>query len=166
MKNRCYGLVMSTAFLGAVLAQVYVPWPDWRLYLMECAFFAFCLSIDAINRRAGFANALGHTAAALVLAPLVIPRWYAHRPLKPHEWRKGGADANFYLAFGILTVFFTGISAASNFVTFGPERGFELIVNSGFAVAGTALVLSLLARQDRVSERGPSPAANAEKADQ
>jgi hypothetical protein len=165
MKNHCYGLVMSTAFLGAVLAQVYVPWPDCRLYILECGFLALCLSIDAIQRRAGFASALGHAAAALVLAPLVMARWYAHRPLKPGEWRKGGADANFFFAFGILTVFFTGVSAASNFLTFGPEQGFELIINSGFSVAGTAFVLAMLARQERVFERGPNSAGNVEKAD-
>src|SRR5262249_34962802 len=150
---------------GAIVAQVYIPWPDWHVYMAECGILALWLSLDAIQRRASFGSALVHTAGALILAPLVIPRWYANRPLKVGEWRKGGADANFFLAFGILTVVFTGVSAASNFLAFGPERGFELIINSGFSVAGTALVLSLLARQERVFERGPNSASNAKKAE-
>ena len=166
MLNRCYGLVMSTAFLGALLAQVYVPLPDWHIYFVESSIFAAWLLVDAAARRAKFTSALTHALAAFILAPLVVARWYACRPLRPGEWRKGGMDANFFTAFGVMTVIFTGVSASCNFLNFGPDRGFELIINSGFSVAGTALVMAMMVRQERVFEKGPnSLSSNAEEAE-
>jgi hypothetical protein len=165
MMNRCFGLVMSTAFLAGLLAQVYVPFPDWHVYLVECAVFATWLICDAAMRRAKVGTALTYAAMALLLAPLAIPRWYANRPLRPGEWRKGGSEANFFTAFGVMTLIFTGVSAAVNFINFGPEKGFELIINSGFAVAGIALVMSLIARKERVFEKGPNRIPGAEEAE-
>jgi hypothetical protein len=113
-------------------------------------------------------NTLGWAAAALVLAPIVVPRWYANRPLKSGETRKGGVDANFFTAFGIITVLYTGVSAACNFLAYGPDRGFELIINAGFAVAGTGLVLGLAAKQEKIMEKGPaaSPALVRQKVEE
>jgi hypothetical protein len=155
MLTRLYGLLICTAFLGGLAAQVYVPKPDGHLYLIECSIFAAWLVSDAISRRAKFTPTLVHALAAILLAPLVIPRWYAHRPLQPNEWRKGGIDSNFFTAFGVMTVIFTGVSAACNFLNFGPEHGFELIINAGFSVAGVALLLGLVSRKEAVFERGP-----------
>ena len=155
MLNRCYGLVMMLAFVGALLSQVYIPFPDVNIYFLESGVLAAWLVADAIERRAKFTTTLGWTLAALLMAPVIIPRWYANRPLKAGECRKGGVDANYFTAFGIITLLYTGVSAACNFLAFGPDRGFELIINSGFAVAGTGLVLGLACRQDKVTEMGP-----------
>jgi hypothetical protein len=162
MLNRVYGLVMVLAFMGALLSQVFVPFPDINIYFLESGLLAAWLVSDAWERKAKATNAFGWAAAALVLAPIVVPRWYANRPLKAGETRKGGSDSNFYTAFGILTVLFTGVSAACNFLAFGPDRGFELIINSGFAVAGMGLVLGLAAKQDKVTEKGPALVARQE----
>jgi hypothetical protein len=156
MLNRCYGLVMATAFLGGLMAQVYVPLPDWHMYFLECAIFAAALLVDAAFRRTRISSALLYFCGSLVLAPIVVARWYANRPLRPGEWRKGGSEANFFTAFGIITIFFTGVSAACNLLNFGSEHGFELIINSGFAVAGVAIITSLMARKERVFEKGPN----------
>ncbi len=155
MLNRCYGLVMMLAFVGALLSQVYIPFPDVNIYFLESGVLAAWLVADAIERRAKFTTTLGWTLAALLMAPVIVPRWYANRPLKAGECRKGGVDANYFTAFGIITLLYTGVSAACNFLAFGPDRGFELIINSGFAVAGTGLVLGLACRQDKVTEMGP-----------
>lgn len=156
MSNRCYGMVMTLAFLGALLSQVYVPFPDTNIYFLVSGILAAWMVSDAIERKAKFSTIMGWMFAALVLAPIVIPRWYANRPLKAGEWRKGGVDANFFTAFGIITLLYTGVSAACNFLAFGPDRGFELIINSGFAVAGTGLVLGLAAKQEKITEKGPA----------
>jgi hypothetical protein len=148
-------MVMVLAFMGALLSQVFIPFPDINIYFLESGLLAAWLVSDAWERKAKAKNAFGWAAAALVLAPIVVPRWYANRPLKAGETRKGGSDSNFYTAFGIVTVLFTGVSAACNFLAFGPDRGFELIINSGFAVAGLGLVLGLAAKQDKVTEKGP-----------
>jgi hypothetical protein len=166
MLNRCYGTMMALAFIGALLSQVYIPFPDVNIYFLESALLAAWLVSDALERRAKVLSSLGWAAAALVLAPIVIPRWYANRPLKSNETRKGGVDSNFYTAFGIVTVLYTGVSAACNFLAYGPDRGFELIINSGFAVAGTALVLGLAAKQDKVIERAPAPAVVTRKVEE
>lgn len=154
MLNRCYGMVMSVMFLCGVLSQVYVPLPDVQVYFFECAFFTVILMADAMYRKASFSSTLAYGLASLVLAPLAVPHWFANRPLKPGECRKGGVDANFFNAFALLTVAYTGASAACNFLSYGPEHGFELIVNSGFAVAGTALVMALITRQEQLLETG------------
>lgn len=159
MLNRWYGILMSIAVLAGLLAQVYIPFPDWHLYLTECAVFSCLLIVDAAMRRVRPSTAIANTLAALVLAPLVVPRWYANRPLLPGEFRKYGTDSNFFTAFGIITVFFTGVSAASNFMNFGPDRGFEFIINAGFCVAGVGLILSLATRQDRALEKGATVSA-------
>jgi hypothetical protein len=151
-----YGIVMLLAFIGALLSQVYIPFPDVNIYFLECALLAAWVVSDGYERKVKATRALAWAAAALVLAPVVVPRWYANRPLKAGETRKGGGDSNYYTAFGIVTVVFTGVSAACNFLAFGPDRGFELIINSGFAVAGTALVLGLAAKQDKILEKGPA----------
>jgi hypothetical protein len=155
--NRGYGMMMSLSFLGAILSQVYVPLPDIQVYFVECAFFASLVLVDAIDRKAGLGTTLLYFLSSLILAPLAVPRWYANRPLKCNECRKGGVHTNFLNAFAILTVVFTGVSAACNFLSFGPDRGFELIINSGFCVAGTALVLGLIVRQESVLEKGAKP---------
>jgi hypothetical protein len=157
MVNRFCGLVMSTAVLGALLTQVYIPNPEWHVYFVASMTFAAWLLVDAVVRRASIGSMVAYALFTLILAPLSVARWYACRPLLPGEWRKGGMDANFFTAFGITTLVFTGISAAANFVNFGPDRGFELIINSGFAVAGTAIVMGLVVRQDRLYEKGPAP---------
>jgi hypothetical protein len=154
-----YGMVMVLAFMGALLSQVFIPFPDVNIYFLECALLAAWVISDAYERKVKVTKALGWAAASLILAPVVVPRWYANRPLKAGETRKGGGDSNYYTAFGIVTVLFTGVSAACNFLAFGPDRGFELIINSGFAVAGTALVLGLAAKQDKILEKGPALAA-------
>jgi hypothetical protein len=156
MVNRFCGLVMSTAFLGALLSQVYVPVPGWQVYFVASMTFAAWLLLDGVIRRASISTMAAYALFTMILAPLSVARWYACRPLLPGEWRKGGMDANFYTAFGLVTLVFTGISAASNFVNFGPDRGFELIINSGFCVAGTAIVMGLMVRKDRLYEKGPS----------
>lgn len=153
--NRLYGVVMALALMGALLSQVYIPFPDTNIYFLESGILAAWLVSDALERKAKFSNVLGWALAALVLAPVVVPRWYANRPLKAREMRKGGVDSNFYTAFGVITVLYTGVSAACNFLAFGPDRGFELIINAGFAVAGTGLVLGLAARQDKIVEKAP-----------
>jgi hypothetical protein len=149
---------MTLAFLGAVLSQVFIPFPNYSIYLLECGILAAWLVSDALERRTRAWNAVGWAAAALVLAPIVVPRWYANRPLKTGETRKGGSEANFFTAFGIVTLLFTGVSAACNFLSYGPDRGFELIINAGFAVAGTGLVLGLAAKQEKIMEKGPAAA--------
>jgi hypothetical protein len=155
MLNRtAYGIVMCTAFLGGLLAKIYVPVPDGHLYLIECSIFGAWLAADAIYRRAKFVPTLAHATAAIFLAPLVIPRWYANQPLQTGEWRKGGTESNFFTAFGVITLVFTGVSACCNLSSFGPEHGFELIINSGFSVAGVALLLGLVSKKERVFERG------------
>jgi hypothetical protein len=152
--NRCYGVVFSLTFLAGLASQVYIPLPDVQVYFLECAFFSALIICDAILRRATFSQTLMYTAAALVMAPLAVPHWYANRPLKPGEVRKGGGDVNFLNAFAIVTVMFTGVSAACSFLSFGSEHGFELIINAGFCVAGTALVAGLITRKERVLETG------------
>lgn len=160
MVNRFYGLVMSTAFLAALLSQVYLPAPDWHLYFIECFTFAAWVLLDGIIRRASAKSVAGYVLSTAILAPLAVARWYACRPLLPGEWRKGGMDANFFMAFGVITVVFTGVSAASSFLNFGPDRGFELIINSGFSVAGTAIIMGMLTRKDRLYEKGPASQAD------
>ena len=157
--NRVYGMVMCTAFLGAILSQVFIPFPDVNVYFLECGLLAAWLVADAFERKASFGTTVLWAALALVLAPIVVPRWYANRPLKSDEWRKGGTDTNFYNAFGLVTVMFTGVSAACSFLNFGPEHGFELIINAGFSVAGTAFVLALATKQESVFEKGKAAAA-------
>lgn len=147
---------MTLAFLGALLSQVYIPFPDVNIYFLESGLLAAWLISDALERKAKVWSTLGWGVAALVLAPIVVPRWYANRPLKTGEFRKGGSDANYFTAFGIITLLYTGVSAACNFLAYGPDRGFELIINSGFAVAGTALVLGLACKQEKVLEKGPA----------
>jgi hypothetical protein len=148
-------MVMSVAFVAAAVSQVYVPWPDWHIYLLACGVLSILVVLDAIDRQAPLSTTLLHAIGALLFAPLVVPRWYAVRPLKPGQWRKGGADTHFFMAFGVLTVVFTGISAACNFINCGPDSGFELIINAGFAVAGTAFIMSMAAHKERVFEKGP-----------
>jgi hypothetical protein len=155
--NRGYGMMMCLSFLGAILSQVYIPLPDIQVYFVECAFFASLVLVDAIDRRAGLGTTLLYFVSSLILAPLAVPRWYANRPLNFGECRKGGVHTNFLNAFAIVTVVFTGVSAACNFLSFGPDHGFELIINSGFCVAGTALVLGLIAKQASVMEKGDKP---------
>jgi hypothetical protein len=162
MLNRCFGMVMALAVMGALLSQVFIPFPDSNIYFLESGLLAAWLISDAFERKAKLGEVLGWAAAALVMAPIVVPRWYANRPLRAGETRKGGVDSNFYTAFGIVTVLFTGVSAACNFIAFGPDRGFELIINSGFAVAGLGLVLGLAAKQDKVTEQGPALVARQE----
>lgn len=162
MLNRCYGVFMTLAVIGALLSQVFIPFPDSNIYFLECGVLAAWVISDAWERKAKLGQTLGWGAAALMFAPLVVPRWYANRPLKAGEMRKGGVDSNFYTAFGIVTVLFTGVSAACNFIAFGPDRGFELIINSGFAVAGMGLVLGLAAKQEKVTEKGPAIVARPE----
>lgn len=159
MLNRMYGMLMVVAFMVALKAQVFVPFPDVNIYFLECALLAAWIVSDAYDRKVKVTKAIGWAAAALLMAPVVVPRWFANRPLKAGETRKGGGDSNFYTAFGIITIVFTGVSAACNLLAFGPDRGFELIINSGFAVAGIALVLGLAAKQDKVLEQGPALAA-------
>lgn len=156
--NRVYGMVMCTAFLGAILSQVFIPFPDVNIYFLECGLLTAWLVADAFERKAPIRTTILWTALALVLAPIVIPRWYANRPLKTDEWRKGGTDTNFYNAFGLVTVMFTGVSAACSFLSFGANHGFELIINAGFSVAGTAFVLALATKQEAVFEKGKATA--------
>lgn len=158
MLNRYYGLVMCSAFLGALFAQVYIPIPDSHVFFVVNAVLAGFLVLDASYRRIRLSNTLGWMLAAMVLAPLVVPRWWANRPLLPGETRKGGVDSNFFTAFAIVTLIYTGTSAACSFLNFGAEHGFELIINSGFAVAGVAWVVGLATKKEEKFESGPAKA--------
>ena len=163
LTDRCYGFVMTLALLGGIITQAFIPFTDVHVYFMECAVLAIIVLADALHRRTNIVKALGYFLASLVLAPLAVARWYADRPLRHDETRKGGFHTNFFNAFALLTLMFTGVSAACNFLAFGPDRGFELIINGGFAVVGTALVMALAAKQDMVLEKGPkSLSKNAE----
>jgi len=156
MLNRCYGMIMVLAVTGALLCQVYVPYPDINIYFVESTILAAWLVADAIDRQAKFPATAAWAIASFVLAPITIPHWYAHRRLKAGECRHGGVDSNFFTAFGITTLLYTGVSAACNFLVFGPDKGFELIINCGFAVAGTGLILGLVSKQEKVTEMGPN----------
>ena len=154
MLNRVYGLIMCAAVVGGLVSQVYVPFPDSNIYFLESGIFTAWLVADALERRSKLWQIFVWAFFSLLLCPIVVPRWYANRPLKALELRRGGTDSNFFNAFGLVTTSFTGVSATINFMAFGANRGFELIINSGFAVAGIAFVLALSTRRDSITEMG------------
>jgi hypothetical protein len=154
MLSRVYGLVMALAVIGGVCSQVYVNFPEPNVYLLVTGVLTAWLISDAMDRGLNWLSIMSWSLFSFFLAPIVVPRWYASRPLKNGEMRKGGNDANFFNAFGLITVVFTGVSAALNFMDFGSNRGFEIIINAGFAVAGTAFVLALSTRRDSITETG------------
>lgn len=153
MLNRFYGLIMCTAVSGAMLAGVYIP-SDPQYYFLLSGILAAWVVADAIERRYNPLQTFSWAFGSILLAPLVVPRWYATRKLKVGEERKGGRDANYLQAFGIVTVMYTGLSCALNFLNFGSNGGFELIIHTGFAAAGCALVMGLNCRQESVTETG------------
>lgn len=153
MLNRFYGLIMCTAVLGAMLAGVYIP-SDPQYYFLLSGILAAWVVADASERRYNPLQTFGWAFGSILLAPLVVPCWYATRKLKMGEERKGGRDANYLKAFGIVTVMYTGLSCALNFLNFGSNCGFELIIHTGFAAAGCALVMGLNCRQESVTETG------------
>jgi hypothetical protein len=154
MLNLYYSLFMCLALSAALVVPVFVPAPASDVYLLEGALLGAWLVSDAVERQAKSVDAVMWGLAAVVLSPIVIPRWYAQRPLKAGECRKGGWDCNFFNAFGAITLMFAGVSAALNHLTFGYSSSFELIANTGLATAGMAFVLALFARDEKVCEQG------------
>ena len=132
---------------------VYIPCdPDY--YFLLSGILAAWVVADALQRRYNLVQAFGWAFGSVLLAPIVVPRWYATRKLRCGEERKGGIDANYLKAFGIVTLMYTGLSCALSFLNFGSNHGFELIIHAGFSVAGTAFVLGLVARKESVTETG------------
>lgn len=132
---------------------VYIP-SDPDYYFLLSGILAAWVVADAFERRYNLAQAFGWAFGSVLLAPIVVPRWYATRKLLSGEERKGGTDANYLKAFGIVTLMYTGLSCALSFLNFGSNHGFELIIHAGFSVAGTAFVLGLVARKESVTETG------------
>lgn len=153
MQNRLFGLIMCTSVLGALLAGVYIPTqPDY--YFLLSGILAAAVVSDALGRKYNLAQVFGWAFGSVLLAPVVVPRWYATRRLRTGEERKGGSDANYLKAFGMVAIMFTGMSCALNFLNYGANNGFELIIQTGFSVAGTAWVLSIISRKESVTETG------------
>ena len=154
MLNRTYGLIMASLIVYGIFAQVYVNFAEANFYFLVTGILTAWLVADSIDRNCKFGHMVLWIVSSLLLAPIVVARWYSTRKLLPGEVRKFGADANFFNAFGVITLIFTGVSAALNFIDFGGNRGFEIIINSGFAVAGTAIVMAIASRRESVTETG------------
>lgn len=161
MQNRLFGLILCTSVLGALLTGVYIP-SDPDYYFLLSGILAAWVVADAFERRYSLGQTFAWAFASLLLAPVVVPRWYATRKLQTGEERKGGTDANYLKAFGIVTVMYTGLSCALSFLNFGSNHGFELIIHTGFAAAGCAFVLGLVSRKESVTETGRPLVSDAE----
>jgi hypothetical protein len=161
MQNRIFGLIMCTSALGAFLTGVYMP-SDPDYYFLLSGILSAWVVADACERRYNLVQTFAWAFASLLLAPIVVPRWYATRKLLTGEDRKGGTDCNYLKAFGIVTLMYTGLSCALSFLNFGSNHGFELIIHTGFAAAGCAFVLGLVSRKESVTETGRPKAPDAE----
>ena len=110
----------------------------------------------------------------LLLMIIVIPFYFAKRPLKTGEIREGGTGWNVIKTFAIfwtVTMFVAGImgmNAASNVVTkassnaeqagaaIGTALGFGMILGLWFMVVVGALVIGLFLKKSSIIEEGPT----------
>lgn len=140
-------------------------------YFLLYVAVAIWLFLDATSRRY---NGIVWAVCTAILGPLVVPFYFAKRPLKSDEIREGGFAWNvlkYFAIFWTVTIFIgfvAGMSNASdvaNKTTPGAQRaaagvgmaiGGFMIFFLWFVIMAGALVLGFFLKKTSIVERGPT----------
>ena len=137
------------------------------LYLL----FAIWVFIDAQKRKSNF---ITWSLATAILGPIVLPVYFAKRPLKAGEVREGGTAWNVLKNFAILwtitmaiAAFWGMVAVSKEFSTMrneyeqagaaiGTALGFGMIIALWFFPMVGAVVLGFVLKKSSVVEKGPT----------
>jgi hypothetical protein len=140
-------------------------------YLGVYAAFAIWVLVDSSRRRIG---PLAWTLGTLVLGPIVLPVYFAKRPLRSGETREGGTAWNILRSFALLWTVAMAAAGVSAMVSvsahtatlqsdaekagaaIGTALGLGLIGALWFFPMLGALVLGLILKKSSVLEKGPT----------
>lgn len=140
-------------------------------YLIVTGLLLVWIVRDSKARRA---NVLGWSIGTLLLPVIVVPAYFAARPLKEGEVREGGKGWNLLKNFSIIWTLLMAVAALWGLVGVSQQAptsdaeqvGFALGTTLGLGMMGAiwffpvlgALVLGLLVKKSSLIERGPTVA--------
>ena len=112
-------------------------------YLILCGILALWAFVDAKKRKA---NAILWAVGTLLLGPIVLPFYFAKRPLKAGELREGGTWWNILKNFAIFWTILMAVAAIWGMVAVSEHSStFQSEAERAGAAIGTALGLGMIA---------------------